>query len=531
MMPDDMARGADAQRRLRALSEFVGVVSRAGADEGVLRLVAVAARRALAAASVSLSRWETPGRTLVTLINEGELGPGEDRHPESEVYDVSSMPVMTRLVEESHGYVAAIGDLHAQDPIRELLESLGKASCLGVPIVVDGTVWGELWASRSAAQAPFAADDLEFARLVAVQAAAGVARAEHLARVERLAYTDDLTGLANRRRFEQSLESAVEAFHARGADVAVVILDVNGLRTLNNRHGHMAGDAALRRLGDILAGVADDHAGVVAARFGGDEFALLAPGYDLDVVVAMATRVCDEAAVALDEGVACGLAAASGLELVNVSPARLMRAADAAQYRAKQSRLLAPVVAGRRPVDDTPASPEVAARRRAYRDRSDDVGLVSTLVASVEEVRGQPELERVCAVAAAASAALDAPAWWVSRQDVGSSMVSSVRLGRVPGRSELAEPGQDYELEAFPATRWALAGHGVHVQVDDPDSDPPEIALLTGLGMRELLMAGGAAPDGTRWLVEVYGDDITAPLRPYVAALTAALALALTAAS
>ena len=88
---------------------------------------------------------------------------------------------------------------------------------LGVPIIVEARVWGELYATRLAGQPRFAAADLEFAAAVATQVAAGVVQADHFARIERLAFQDPLTGLANRRAVDDRLEAEMATRHGRHA--------------------------------------------------------------------------------------------------------------------------------------------------------------------------------------------------------------------------------------------------------------------------------------------------------------------------
>jgi diguanylate cyclase (GGDEF)-like protein len=518
---------ADPAVRLQALTDFVGVVSGARGRVDVLRLVAIAAREALDASMVSLSVWDREASLLRTLVNEGELAPGEVASPVEEVYELATRSVASDIVLRGKGYSAVVDDLPQDDPVRELLISKGKYSCLGVPIIVDGAVWGELWAARTLDLPAFAPADVEFAGLVAGQASAGVIQAEHVARVERLAYTDDLTGLANRRAFEERLETAVTRFRGSGVSVAVVVLDVNGLKRINDRHGHLAGDAALASFGALLAAVSCAMEEVTAARLGGDEFALLCVGLRTERVVAIAEEVTRRGHEELDEGVACGLAVAGDMPGMVITPARLLRAADAAQYRAKQARLSVPVVAGRRvAVASRPEDSDLSPERRTFRDKPDQSGLLEVVVAAVDSVGVGAIPERLAALAAAATATLDAAGWWVSQSAKGTTLLQTRRHGRVMGRTELDEKGEIYDVGDYPSTALALAGSGVFVSIDDPQADATELALLTQNGMRELLMAGAVDRDGHRWLVEIFGDDISTTFQPHLVALRAAVALA-----
>jgi diguanylate cyclase (GGDEF)-like protein/PAS domain S-box-containing protein len=95
--------------------------------------------------------------------------------------------------------------------------------------------------------------------------------AEHAMR--ELVYRDDLTGIANRRRFEERLEEALAQAERSGGHVAVLLLDLDGFKAINDRLGHSGGDAVLRALAERLRPIV--RRSDLLARLGGDEFALL----------------------------------------------------------------------------------------------------------------------------------------------------------------------------------------------------------------------------------------------------------------
>jgi diguanylate cyclase (GGDEF)-like protein len=101
------------------------------------------------------------------------------------------------------------------------------------------------------------------------------AQAEH---IERLAYYDTLTGLPNRRRCVDLLGRSIAAAKGSGEAVAVIYLDLNNFKRVNDTFGHSVGDEVLRTVGDrltsTLAGFAAKHPSVLLARFGGDEFVI-----------------------------------------------------------------------------------------------------------------------------------------------------------------------------------------------------------------------------------------------------------------
>ncbi|SCD77483.1 diguanylate cyclase (GGDEF) domain-containing protein, partial [Streptomyces sp. SolWspMP-sol7th] len=209
--------------------------------------------------------------------------------------------------------------------------------------------WGELYVARRAGAPVFGQAEAGLATVLAAVVAAGLAQLHRLEEARRLAFTDPLTGLANRRLVDQRLDEALERHRDEGLVLSLVVCDLNGLKRVNDTQGHAVGDHLLERFGCVLSrGAARLGTGTLAARLGGDEFCLLALGPGADEVVAVAEEIC-AAAYALDvgEGVACGVASTGDPIGPVASARRLFRLADAAQYEAKGLAARRPVVAGR----------------------------------------------------------------------------------------------------------------------------------------------------------------------------------------
>jgi diguanylate cyclase (GGDEF)-like protein len=163
---------------------------------------------------------------------------------------------------------------------------------------------------------------------------------ELLVQLERLSNEDSLTGLANRRRWDAGLADACARARDDGTPLAVVLIDVDHFKVVNDRHGHAAGDALLRALADVLRRRV--RSTDLAARIGGDEFAVLLPGADLDRAVRLAEQLRSAAQLLRPEGVdpdpvsvSLGVAAGAG---VAADPDALLAAADAQLYLAKLTR-------------------------------------------------------------------------------------------------------------------------------------------------------------------------------------------------
>jgi diguanylate cyclase (GGDEF)-like protein len=172
-------------------------------------------------------------------------------------------------------------------------------------------------------------------------------------RLQALAGTDDLTGLHNLRAFERRLREAVEAARGNGSPLSLLVLDLDGLKALNDAHGHLTGADAVRTVGGIIASHIPRAA--FACRYGGDEFVVALPGLlspaarhaattILEVVRStpptLAGRPFPRATLSVSIGVACLTTvpprARSGTNGDALGEA-LFRAADAALYDAKRA--------------------------------------------------------------------------------------------------------------------------------------------------------------------------------------------------
>jgi two-component system cell cycle response regulator len=165
--------------------------------------------------------------------------------------------------------------------------------------------------------------------------------------MQRLAGTDDLTGLDNLRSFESQLLATVRRAQERGTPISMLVLDVDGLKGINDAHGHLAGAEAVRDVGHIIADTLDG--GAVACRYGGDEFAVLMSDSDATASLAAAERLRkaveshqpvlagrDFPAGALTISIGIALYLATGARRADVVGEDLFHAADQALYQAKR---------------------------------------------------------------------------------------------------------------------------------------------------------------------------------------------------
>jgi diguanylate cyclase (GGDEF)-like protein len=114
---------------------------------------------------------------------------------------------------------------------------------------------------------------------------------EKAAQLQHLTTVDALTGIANRRAFEQALDQEWRRVTRHRTPLCLLMIDVDFFKRFNDAYGHVAGDHCLRSIAKVLAGNAR-RAGEVAARYGGEEFAVLLPHTDVEDAQRVAERIC-----------------------------------------------------------------------------------------------------------------------------------------------------------------------------------------------------------------------------------------------
>jgi diguanylate cyclase (GGDEF)-like protein len=170
--------------------------------------------------------------------------------------------------------------------------------------------------------------------------------------LRRLSITDDLTGLYNLRGFEDRLTRTIRAARAANRPVSLLVLDVDRLKSLNDRYGHIAGADAVRTVGRIIG--ASLRSDAFASRFGGDEFVVALPDQGLEEARGTAQQLCHAVHIAAPRlaeidfppetlSISIGIACQSGSDAEDVRASgmettlgeSLFRTADQALYAAK----------------------------------------------------------------------------------------------------------------------------------------------------------------------------------------------------
>ena len=184
----------------------------------------------------------------------------------------------------------------------------------------------------------FSTETKDLAAWLASQAAVALENARLHDVVQRQAITDDLTGLVNRRRFIDALQSEIERARRFGSHLTVVLADLDDFKRVNDEFGHHAGDDVLRSFADLVRSHVRDVD--VPGRIGGEEFAILLPETGRIDAVSVAERMRHSLSVVpipVAENRTVSVTSSFGVAELGPSQSGddLMREADAALYRAK----------------------------------------------------------------------------------------------------------------------------------------------------------------------------------------------------
>ncbi|HEX2295424.1 MAG TPA: sensor domain-containing diguanylate cyclase [Actinomycetota bacterium] len=223
-------------------------------------------------------------------------------------------------------------DAEANPRLARLLP--GARNVLIVPLFADAAPLGILAVEYGGRSSKIERRVLTTVGQFSSHAALALRNAWLLDEIRRMADTDGLTGIANRRFFEHALDKEISRAKRSGEQLTLVMLDIDHFKQLNDTHGHQVGDQILQEVGTVLRGACRDFD--VAARYGGEEFAVLLPGCTTQESFSAAGRlrkVISEMEGAVPVSASAGVAT---FPLHAADAASLVKAADEALYESKR---------------------------------------------------------------------------------------------------------------------------------------------------------------------------------------------------
>jgi diguanylate cyclase (GGDEF)-like protein len=236
------------------------------------------------------------------------------------------------------GEMIIVENMH-DHPMFQNVPSDWDGSIIGIPLKVGNTVVGVMNLSRSTIGG-FSASELRLLSLLSDQAAVAISNASLHQMISRQAYSDTLTGLPNRRALDERLEEEVSSARRNNYSFAVIMMDLDGFKLVNDTYGHSVGDDVLRLVFSQMArGVRTTD---FLARYGGDELTLILSQTEMSSALIVSEKITEgmkKLKYKLPDGKRLKLGISGGIALYPVharSGPDLLRAADAALYHAKK---------------------------------------------------------------------------------------------------------------------------------------------------------------------------------------------------
>ena len=292
---EELERALDDVETTRQLVEILNEVTADLTEGEIYRVLARRVARALdlSHCSIILASEQEPVGTVVAAYDDPTITHLEiriDRYPELASALRTGRPVLVADVMTE--------PLFAE--VREQWKQEGRSvpvkSVLAIPFSLDRKRGGVFFLRTERGERQLRAEDADFGETVIRAAVAAIRRAQALEstradnrRLEELATTDSLTRLMNRRALLDRLNAEVDRARRFKSQLSLLMLDLDHFKSVNDRYGHLVGDAILRQSGGLLSSAVRTID--VVARYGGEEFVLILPETALDGAVTFAERL------------------------------------------------------------------------------------------------------------------------------------------------------------------------------------------------------------------------------------------------
>ncbi len=257
----------------------------------------------------TINLWH-PARDVLEVASVYIRETGTSEEDRGDIYLLDDYPASRVLLRAADGYaVQRITDPGISPFIHRQLVEWGWRTWIELPLVVDGHSVGLIEMADYTSARRWAQRDIDFCRTIAAQAAMAVRNAQLYENLRSQVDKDPLTGVLNHRAFYERLEQELDRAARSESHVAVIVVDLDDFKALNDTRGHVAGDQALRRVAGAIRSTC--RSVDIAGRLGGDEFAVILPDIDTDLD-ALAARLLDAISTQTGLLASVGVAVARG---------------------------------------------------------------------------------------------------------------------------------------------------------------------------------------------------------------------------
>lgn len=279
---------AQVNARAATASDLDGVLSTLGSELSKLGLRCAVALTDAAGQYIILRYVFLPAHLMRVLERVGNIKIQNFSIPVTRFPSYSSSPSRSSLVKEPHDMVMNWVPNLSRQAAMKVLKLIGvtdSTSTCDLPLVTEGKIMGTLWMWGEGMHE----SDLPALSLFASQVAAALQKANLLTEVGRLAITDELTGIFNRRHFFEMAEMKFELAQKSNHPLSVLIVDIDHFKKFNDSYGHAIGDQVLREVSRLMCSAMRESD--IIGRYGGEEFSIILPDTSTKAAIYVADRL------------------------------------------------------------------------------------------------------------------------------------------------------------------------------------------------------------------------------------------------
>lgn len=263
----------------------------------------------------------------------------------NKIVSLNQTPSSPMLMAVKSKELILVGDIDThKKPIirksqRSFAENYNTKNCLIAPLVCQDRVVGVLNLADKMNAANFSCEDIAMVELFSQLVGASIGNIKLFEKIQRQATTDGLTGLVNHKTFYEILEKELGRSSRYGGQISVIMIDIDNLKKINDAYGHHTGDKVIKEISRKIRECIRQID--TAARYGGDEFAVILPNTSLTDAIVVAERMVDTVAHSpitwREKQIELSISVGLGQYDADTNPDDITSRSDQALYAAKQA--------------------------------------------------------------------------------------------------------------------------------------------------------------------------------------------------